>query len=401
MTDMSGFKENIELAKVLLSNPQILKAGPAMDLFLLGYMRKFKVKNIGGNYIVHSHFPPLNSVAYTRFINEHLLAKSTGPSHAQIGLTNLCPQKCEYCYNRNRKGTLLDKDSILKLIDDLKKMGVFWIGFTGGEPLLNKDIIKITEYVGNDCAAKLFTTGSSLTRQRASDLRNAGLFSVSVSLDHWLEEKHDQIRGYRGAFKTALKAIEIFKETGNIQVGVSAVLSREMIRNGQVDEFLAFLTSLGIDEAWLSETKPSVEALWDKSQVITESERSNLVAIQDKYNKLGKITVNYLGHFEGPEYFGCNAGHKMVYIDSFGEVSPCVFTPVTFGNVMNTPIEYIFNDMKKHFPSEKSCFINKNYPLLQKYAKGELPISKENTKVMLQEVSFDHLSKFFQLYYKQ
>ncbi len=85
------------------------------------------------------------------------------PSHAQIGLTNLCPQKCSYCYNRNRTGIALDTETIIRTIRDLKKMGVFWIGFTGGEPLLNKDIVKITKAVGEDCTAKLFTTGCHLT----------------------------------------------------------------------------------------------------------------------------------------------------------------------------------------------------------------------------------------------
>ena len=109
------------------------------------------------------------------------------------------------------------------------------------------------------------------------DLKQAGLFSVSISLDHWEEEKHDRGRRYKGAFQEALKAIDIFKSVGGIQVGVSAVLSREMIRNNQVEEFLEFLKGLDIHEAWLSEVKPSLEAFWDNNLVITEEERLKLV----------------------------------------------------------------------------------------------------------------------------
>ncbi len=396
---MSEFKNKIALAKALLSNIRIIRVKPSINLFLADYMKKFKLLNVGGQLIIHSHLPSINSKAFSRFINEHLLAKTEGPSHAQICLTNACPQNCRYCYNKNRSGELLNKDEIKRLIQELKEMGVVWLGFTGGEPLLNKDIVEIVESVGDDCAIKLFTTGVNLTENLAAELKRAGLLYVTVSLDHWNEEEHDRIRGYAGAFRTALRAIEIFKNNG-IHTSVSSVLSREMVKENKVSELLEFLISLGIHEAWLSETKPTVEAFWNEASVITEEERLSLVSLQDKYNKEGRITVNYLGHFEGREHFGCNAGNKMVYIDAFGEVSPCVFTPMTFGNVRDKSVKTVFSEMKGHFPSESCCFINKNYELLKKHYKGQSPISKEDTLEMMKEVRFSPMSEFFRLYYK-
>jgi MoaA/NifB/PqqE/SkfB family radical SAM enzyme len=363
-------------------------------------MKKFRVKNVGGNLVIHSHLPPLNSEAYTRFIDEHLLGRINGPSHAQIGLTNACPQNCKYCYNKNRHGKTMDTDTIIGLIRDLKKMGVLWLGFTGGEPLLNKDILKITESAGNDVAVKLFTTGCTLTRQLASDLKKAGLMFVSLSLDHWQEEKHDEGRRYPGAFRTVLNAIEICKGIEGLQVGVSAVLSKDMIRNKQVEEFLQFLITLDIHEAWLSEAKPSVDAYWNEELIIAENDRINLLRLQDRYNKEGRITVNYLGHFEGREHFGCNAGHKMVYIDAFGEVSPCVFTPMTFGNIKDKSIDILFREMKAYFPSEETCFINKNYKLFKKYVRDHTIVRSEDSLALMREVDFGPFSRFFQLYYK-
>jgi MoaA/NifB/PqqE/SkfB family radical SAM enzyme len=397
---MTEFKNKIALVKALLSNPQIIRVKPSINWFLTKYMGKFNLLNIGGQLIIHSHLPPLNGKGFTRFINEHLLAGTEGPSHAQIGLTNVCPQNCPYCYNKKRSGKLLNTAEIKQLIQELKRMGVFWLGFTGGEPLLNKDLVEIVKSVGDDCAIKLFTTGFNLTEQLAGELKQAGLLYVSISLDACEEDEHDRIRGYKGAFRTALRAIEIFKSLG-VHVSVSAVISREMLQGNQVQEFLKFLIGLGVHEAWLSETKPSVEAFWNKAAVISEEDRLSLVSLQDKYNKEGKITVNYLGHFEGGEHFGCNAGHKMVYIDAFGEVSPCVFTPMTFGNVRDKSLPAIFSGMKGHFPSESSCFINKNYELLKKYSKGQVPLGKEDTLEMMKEVRFSPLSEFSRLYYKQ
>ena len=136
---------------------------------------------------------------------------------------------------------------------------------------------------------------------------------------------------------------------------------------------MGFLEGLGIHEAWLSELKPSVQAFWNDGNVISEDERRGLVRLQDRYNKRNGMTVNYLGHFEGREHFGCNAGRKMIYVDAFGEVSPCVFTPLTMGNVRDRPLAQIVRDMRERFPSEESCFINKNYRSFQAHSKGAHP----------------------------
>lgn len=87
----------------------------------------------------------------------------------------------------------------------------------------------------------------------------------------------------------------------------------------------------------------------------------------------------------------------MVYVAAFGEVSPCVFIPMTFGNVMDQSIETIFMEMKRHFPSEECCFINKNYELLKKYIGKHTPIRREDSSKLMQDVQFGDFSKFFQL----
>ncbi|KPJ83321.1 MAG: radical SAM protein [Spirochaetes bacterium DG_61] len=384
--------------KIVFSNPQLIRVSPKINFFLLKYLKKFPIVQTGRNFIIHSHLPPLNSRAYSRFVTEHLIQRVDGPSHAQIGITNACPQNCEYCYNKDRRGRVMDTNTILKVIADLKKMGLVWLGLTGGEPLLNRDIVKIVESAGDDCAKKLFTTGCTLTKSIASDLKSAGVFSVSVSLDHWLEEEHDRVRRYRGAFKTALKAIDILRNLNDIHVSVSTVLPIDLIRENRVEEFLTFLINLGVHEAWLSEAKPSVEEFWKNDRIITEAERLYLCRLQDRYNKDGKITVNYLSHFEGREHFGCNAGNKMVYVDAFGDVSPCVFIPMNFGNVKESSIRSIIEEMKHLFPTEDTCFINKNYRLLSQYGGKGLPIDKRDSLRMLDEVMFGPLSYFNRLY---
>jgi len=390
----SGENVRWALPRVLLRHPQLLRARPATNLFFLKYMRKFRVRRFGENLILHSHLPPLNSPAYGAIVREQLVERREMPTHAQVGLTAACPQRCVYCYNRDRTGRSLDKAEILSAVRDLQDLGVRWLGWTGGEPLLNKDIVSLTAAAAERSAVKLFTTGSTLTPALASDLKSAGLFSVSVSLDHWTASVHDANRGVRGAFATALKAIEMFLAVEGLHVGVSGVLSQTMLRTGQTEEFLAFCEGLGVHEAWLSEVKPSVQAFWNEDLVIDEDDRLRLVRLQDRYNRRGGLTLNYLGHFEGREHFGCNAGHKMVYVDAFGEVGPCVFAPMTFGNVRERPLAEIVREMTALIPPAGGCFINENYRVLQARTKGEVPVPRELSRELFGHMSFGPPAEF-------
>ena len=63
----------------------------------------------------------------------------------------------------------------------------------------------------------------------------------------------------------------------------------------------------------------------------------------------------------------------MIYVDAFGGVSPCVFTPLEFGNVNARPLAELYREMKGRFTPERGCFINRNYKLFQDFAaSGEL-----------------------------
>ena len=374
--------------RALASNPRVLGARPRAIAFLCRYMRAFKPQRAGRHIILHSHLPPLNSRAYRRFVDDHLVGGSRGPSHAQVAITDKCPQRCSYCYNRGRTGTPMDGPTVRRVVRELRELGVFWLGFTGGEPLLNKGIVALTESASRDCAVKLFTTGCGLTPALAAGLRDAGLFSVSVSLDHWTEEGHDRSRGYPGAFRAAMRAIELFRDAGGVQVGVSAVLSDELLEPEAAERLLLFLEGLGLDEAWLSEAKPSTPAYWSSDRRITDRERKALEALQDGRNRRGGMTVNYLGHFESESRFGCNAGGKMVYVDAFGEVGPCVFVPMSFGNVRDAPLADICRDMAEHFKPSDRCFMNENYRLFRG-AEGEgLPLSRERSIALLKRARF-------------
>ena len=397
----------LAFARTLAAAPALLRVRPTLSAFLARYLSKFPVVDAGSGFILHSHLPPLDSAAYARFVRLHLIDHVRAPSHAQVAVTNACPQRCPVCYNRDRQGTPLDAAEIRRVIDELIGSGLTWLGITGGEPLLRRDLPDLVARGGARCAVKLFTTGMGITPLRASELRDAGLFSVSVSIDHWNEAVHDHGRGYVGAWRSAVGAIQTFLATGGLHVGISAVLGRDAIRReDEIARLLAFAETLGVHEVWLSESKPAVTPLWDPALVLTEEERRGIADYQDRWNvgvrrtKQG-VTLNYLGHFEGAEQFGCNAGRKMAYIDPFGDVSPCVFTPFSLGNIRERPLAEILGDMRCRFPTEDRCFMNRNWPLIHDLSGGVLPMGRDQALAMLEKVHFRPRSAFNQRLYRQ
>jgi MoaA/NifB/PqqE/SkfB family radical SAM enzyme len=124
---------------------------------------------------------------------------------------------------------------------------------------------------------------------------------------------------------------------------------------------------------------------------------------QDRWNRAvragqGDVTLNYLGHFEGAEQFGCNAGRKMVYVDPFGEVCPCVFTPFSLGNLRDRPLGAIVAEMKHRFPSGDRCFMNRNWPLVAALSGGRLPMDGGATQALVEQADFGGLSAFNERY---
>jgi MoaA/NifB/PqqE/SkfB family radical SAM enzyme len=392
------------LVRTLVAAPSLLRVRPPVSAFLAGYLLRFPPVDIGGNLVLHSHLPPLDSPAYGRFVRLHLVDRVEGPSHAQVAVTARCPQRCPVCYNRDRAGHAMEDGELRAAIEGVIDAGVVWLGLTGGEPLLRTDLPELVAIGRGRCAVKLFTTGMGATRDRAAALRDAGLFSVSVSIDHPDEATNDRGRNYPGAWRAALEAVDAFLEAGGLHVGISAVMTRaEICRREAIDRLMAFAAAHGAHEVWLSETKPTVATLWRADCVLTDDERRSVCEYQDQWNaglRAGRpgATLNYLGHFEGAEQFGCNAGRKMVYVDPFGEVSPCVFTPFSLGNLRDRPLRAIIADIGRAFPTGDRCFMNRNWPLVAAMSADRPTVGREEALALVGRADFGGLSAFNQRY---
>ncbi len=146
------------------------------------------------------------------------------PYHAQWLLTRRCNYRCRGCnvWTEQRHAEEVSTDEVKRGLDVLRKMGVVEIVLSGGNPLLRSDIKEIIDYASRFFVTTVYDNGS-MAIERIDALRNADF--VAISLDTLDEEKFDYIRGVRGAWKTAMQAIETLYDEG-IEVGVSPTISQ-------------------------------------------------------------------------------------------------------------------------------------------------------------------------------
>jgi MoaA/NifB/PqqE/SkfB family radical SAM enzyme len=136
--------------------------------------------------------------------------------------TQSCNLKCAHCYARSDASTRsgeLTTDQARKMIDDLAAFGCPVILFSGGEPLVRRDVPQLAEYArSKGLRAVISTNGTLIDRQLAERMQKIGLSYVGISMDG-TEAVHDRFRCKSGAFQEALRGIRLCRDTG-LKVGL-------------------------------------------------------------------------------------------------------------------------------------------------------------------------------------
>ncbi|MDD4048798.1 MAG: SPASM domain-containing protein [Clostridia bacterium] len=117
----------------------------------------------------------------------------------------------------------------------------------------------------------------------------------------------------------------------------------------KIFDFFAFLEGLGVQEVVLKEPIKTGRLLQDHHDgiyYITKKEKKVLLDLQKKANKKFKnllITTELL--FACKESFGCAAGLQHSAINTNGDLTPCDFCPISFGNVQEEPLNDLWIKM--------------------------------------------------------
>ena len=116
----------------------------------------------------------------------------------------LCNIECRNCYiessPKNDSLAYLTFEEVKSFIDEAvnKNLGTNEIGFTGGEPFMNKDIMKMIDFSLNKNFKVLVLSNAMkpmLNRTKELIKLNHSNLTIRVSIDHYEKEKHEEIRG--------------------------------------------------------------------------------------------------------------------------------------------------------------------------------------------------------------
>lgn len=159
----------------------------------------------------------------------HLLQFSKDKKPVVVwNITRKCNLKCVHCYAQATEEALeseLSTEEGKALIDDLAQFGSPVILFSGGEPLVRKDLPELAAYaVQKGMRAVISTNGTLITKKMARTLKEIGLSYVGISLDG-MEEINDKFRGVKGAYRKALEGIKNCQEAG-IKVGLRFTINK-------------------------------------------------------------------------------------------------------------------------------------------------------------------------------
>lgn len=168
---------------------------------------------------------------FFRLVYSKLTGKKM-PLAVSWALTYRCGLKCAYCDYWNQKTNELSFSQILKIIDEIAKAKVKFISFTGGDPLLRKDIGKIINYTYSKGIFVSLSTNGLLVPEKIDELKNADRTQVSIDGP---EKINDILRG-NGSYKAALLATKTLIKAGK-KVRIATVISKNNIN--QLDHVLS------------------------------------------------------------------------------------------------------------------------------------------------------------------
>lgn len=300
----------------------------------------------------------------------------------QWHITGKCDQNCMHCYRftdtyKRELENELSYEDCLKVVDDfsdtVKKWGIPGrINFSGGDPLLRDDFFDLIKYAREkDIAAGIIGNPNHLDFKTAKKLKELGIMRYQVSIDG-MGKMHDKLRRRNGAFKDALRAIDILEK-----VGIPSVVMFTLSKTNAND--LVDVINLVADKCSIFDFARLVpvghgEDL--KDQMFSPLEyRELLLWVLEEYKKLADsgcrthygrkdhlwlLLYQELGLLKPlPEdkeliYGGCSIGMSGLSILADGTVYACRRLPLEIGRVPEQKIRDIFiesetlNDMREY-----------------------------------------------------
>ena len=265
------------------------------------------------------------------------LAVRRMPVLVHFEVTLRCNARCDFCdYWKTDPGAKAHE--LRSFADAARFFNPMLVTFTGGEPLLRRDLEMLVHSVAGAIRLKyvtLLTHGGMLTPERAESLWNAGVNQLSISLDY-LDERHDKARGIPGLGARIMNAIPSMQSRG-----VDNIRFNTVIKDDNLDQILplvhrAWEMGCGVNLSIYTAAKNG-----NQRHVIAEGrlrELDDLVRrlLDFKRQHRGVITNSdyYLEHLplymRGTLREPCRSGMRTIHVDPLGQVKRCPDYPTDF-----------------------------------------------------------------------
>ncbi len=230
--------------------------------------------------------------------------------YVRIAITEKCNLRCTYCMPEEgvdfKNGEqILTADEILRTINVLAGMGVKKVRFTGGEPLVRKDIVKLVEGAANTPGIKSvhLTTNGIIFPKYAQQLRDAGLTGVNISLDTFDPKKFKDITRRDGEEKV-LAAIRHAIEVGFPRVKVNAVIMRGF-NDGEMKLFTELTKDMPVTVRFIEFMPFDAHQIWETGEYFLSAE-SMIKYLKETYPDIELASGTRTEHhiFQVPGYAG-------------------------------------------------------------------------------------------------
>ncbi|MHC4714779.1 MAG: radical SAM protein [Planctomycetota bacterium] len=284
-----------------------------------------------------------------------MVARLPLPRNIVWEATARCNYACRYCYNvwtapggRTRED--LGGVDMRRIIETIAACvpRLRTLTFSGGEPLLRDDLTALvseTKRILPRTQLSVATNGRLLSRDKARELKEAGVTAVQITTLSANPEVHDELAGMAGALESAVAAITRAKSAGML---VAAFFVATRCNIGDLPGAAKLALATGADTVIFNRFQPGGRALahWKE---LTPSVRQLETAWRQiaELRKVGGLSLaTILPPCETPNLkrtrknvMSCPIGTRNAYpaIDPAGNLRPCNHSPIVAGSLLESP----------------------------------------------------------------
>ncbi len=265
--------------------------------------------------------------------------------YLRISLTDRCNLNCLYCnpisYQQNNyhRSDVLDYSEILRLIKIFTgELGFKKIRFTGGEPLVRKDILTLFESVSELKSIYNFeiglTTNGTLLEDKLTSLKKFGVDKLNISLDSLKAENFKFITG-RNNLENVIRSINKAEELGFNPLKINVVVVKN-VNDNEIIDFIDFVKNRNLNVRFI-EFMPFGNNSWNEDGFISFNEIKNIVEQKYTLQEIPSIKNTVSKDFKILDHTGkvsfissisdhfCNACNRL-RINSKGMMKLCLFS---------------------------------------------------------------------------